>query len=405
MKRIVVLVAAIAALVVLFAAWIGSDRAAAQRVFDKYSVENTSDDGFSLAFRYLQRTGHRAARLDHTLAPRAAAANGVVFRFGTIVQPLVFEEEEDEDDDKDKKATKADPKKKPEPKKKPAEMPKRISPLLTPEEEAWVRGGGRLVMGVSEGGIERHDIQAKSADKVFPLWPGLDKIALPEGSAFLGTAVPAHMVTLYAAANEPVIVRQTIGAGDVIAIAAPAIFRNAALRHGNHLELLAALAGKRPVYFDETIHGLGAAEGALDLLESWGLGPFLLLALATALLVFWRRAKRVGAPEYDDRDVRSDAVDLVASLGALYRKSMTDAEALGLYRDTLTRTVAANTGLRGDALHRRVSALTRGRTPAGDAKLSAAAMRRHLEAINEGFRSMEGRRRKRAAGETHADSR
>ena len=394
MKRVIALVAAIVAIVVVFAVWIGGDRAAAERVFDRYSVENTSDDGLSLAYRYLQRSGHRATRLERALYPRSAAANGVVFRLGTIRKPFDFEEDEDE---------------KPKDKKKIAvsKKSKRVSPLLTAEEEAWVRGGGRLVLGFDgdSGPLDTRGVTQKSARKVFPQWPGVDTIALRGGRAFAAATLPARMITLYEAANQAVIVRQAIGAGDLIVMAVPDVLQNGALGSGNHLELLAAMTGDRPVYFDETIHGLAAADGAVALLKEWGLGPFLLLAMGTGVLIFWRRAARIGAPEDDHRELRSDAVDLVASLGALYRRAMSDGEALTLYRETLVRSVAAHTGLRGDALHRRVSEITRGTTPAGETKLSAAALRRHLQTLNEGFRSLEGRRVRRAPGEQNANHR
>lgn len=392
MRGAAVLVAAIAAVVVVFAAWIGSDRAAAKRVFDRFSIENTSDDGLSLAFRYLQRTGHRTTRLDRALRPRAAAANGVVFRIGPAARPLAFQDDEEDE--------------KPAVKKPAATKPKRIAPLLTADEEAWVRGGGRLILGYDSGSPDVRGVTVKSARKVFPQWAGVDAIVLPQARALAASFLPPHAITLYEAANEPVIARLPAGAGDVIIIAAPEILENDALRGGNHLELLTAMTGSRPVYFDETIHGLEAGGGAMELLQEWGLGPFLLLALATGVLLFWRRAARIGAAEDDHRELRSEAVDLVASLGALYRKAMTDAEALASYRETLVRTVAAQTGLRGDALHRRVAEITRHTTAAGEKKkISAASMRRYLDAINGGFRSLEGRRARRQSGAMHANHR
>ena len=44
----------------------------------------------------------------------------------------------------------------------------------------------------------------------------------------------------------------------------------------------------------------------------------LLLSALAALLYFWRNAKRLGPPEDDVRERRSDAIDLVGSLGTLY---------------------------------------------------------------------------------------
>ena len=69
---------------------------------------------------------------------------------------------------------------------------------------------------------------------------------------------------------------------------------------------------------------------------------------------------RVGPAEDDFRETRSDAIDLVGSLGALYERTTTEEQALALYRDSLTRTVAMQTGLRGEQLQKRVNDLTHG---------------------------------------------
>jgi hypothetical protein len=406
LRRTLPLVAVIGGFVVAFLVWIGNEKTVARRLFDRYSVENTSENGLSSAFRYLQLTGHRVTRFGRPVRTGLVAAKGVVFRIGGYRPWLIVSDEDTEEKKSDKNKSKNKSKNKKEDK---VARPKwrRTVPLISADEDSWIRGGGRLVIGVDADGssLELRDVSAKVATKTFPLWPGIDTIAPPNPRAFLSSAVPPRMTTLYAAAGEAAMVREAIGAGDVIITAVPEVFQNDVLGRKNHLELLTAMAGGRPVYFDETIHGLGSGEGALDLLRDWGLGPFLLLAAATGVLVFWRKAKRIGAPEDDHRETRSEAVDLVRSLGALYRKSMTDADALAAYRETLVRTVAANTGLRGEALYRRVGELTRGDTAAGETRLSAARLRRHLKAINEGFRSLERRRAVRASGEIDANHR
>jgi hypothetical protein len=123
------------------------------------------------------------------------------------------------------------------------------------------------------------------------------------------------------------------------------------------------------------IHGIVSDDGALALMKEWNLGPFLLLLGLAATLVFWRAGKRIGHADDDHRETRSDAVDLVRSLGALYKDVTTETQALALYHDSLTRTVAHTSGLRGDALHKRVEELTGGG--------------RTLDAINEGFSKIE----------------
>ena len=50
-----------------------------------------------------------------------------------------------------------------------------MTPLLTPEEEEWVRGGGRLVLAtaVPLGPLEIRGGKNGIAAKVFPIWPGV----------------------------------------------------------------------------------------------------------------------------------------------------------------------------------------------------------------------------------------
>src|SRR6185503_13692775 len=142
----------------------------------------------------------------------------------------------------------------------------------------------------------------------------------------------------------------------------------------------------RPVYFDEVPHGIVSDDGALALLKEWNLGPFLVLLVVIAALVFWRAGRRIGAAEDDYRDTRSDAIDLVRSLGALYDEVTSNAAAIALYHDALTRTVASQSGLRGDALRKRVDDLTGGLTPPPKhASMPAAIFKRDLDRINEGF--------------------
>jgi len=117
-------------------------------------------------------------------------------------------------------------------------------------------------------------------------------------------------------------------------------------------------------------------------MKEWNLGPFLALCVLATALLFWRHGRRVGPPEEDFRDTRSEAVDLVQSLGALYHDVTPEQQALELYRDALTRTVAMQTGLRGDTLKTRVAELLGGTAATG--KFNG-----QLNAINEAFRKLE----------------
>lgn len=380
MRRALPLVAAILCFFAGALIWLGGSRVVSRRAFDQLSSLNTSDDGLSLARAYLSR-GRRVALLTSPLAPGRVEPNAVVIRTGYVasVGAAQYEESDDDEEDAKKPTTKALP-----------------PPLLTQPEEEWVRRGGRLM--IAGAPLPTINITDRIARKVFPIWNGVDTIALPERSAFQTSDLRRGMHVLYAAGRDTVLAREIVGRGEVILVAEPDLFDNRNLGTGNHLALLAAIAGSgRPVWFDEYVHGLISDAGVIALLREWGLGPLLVLLGLAALLIFWRNSKRIGSAEDDYRDTRSDAVDLVSSLGALYDRSMTDAEAIALYHEALTRSVAAHTGLRGEALQKRVAELTNYlAVPRGDQKLPRPVFQRMLTTINDAFRALE-------PGGLHAD--
>lgn len=349
MKRALPLLLAIAAFFAVGVVWIISDRRASERVYDEFSSANTSDSGLSQAYAYLARRG-KAAMLTRPLGRKPIEANAVVFR---VVHELpVYFDPEDLDE-------------------KQYGPPKpRENPLLSDADDAFVRRGGRVILATHMGALPTGSPTAKTAVKVFPIWPGVDTLAVPElTSSFL--ELRARMHAVFVSGDRVIVARERIGDGDLFVIAWPEIFQNAQLANAHHLALLVALAGKRPVYFDEVLHGIASGDGSLELMKDWNLGAFLVMLCAVALLVFWRAGRRVGPPEEDHRETRSDAIDLVRSLAALYRDVTKKHEALRLYHEALTRTVAHTSGLRGDALRKRVDDLTGGR--------------RTMMGINEGF--------------------
>ncbi|MEA2569637.1 MAG: hypothetical protein QOI24_1638 [Acidobacteriota bacterium] len=376
----------IAAIVIYFVAalvWLALDRRVPRQAFDDLSSESTSGKGVSLAYKYLS-----AAQLTRPVDANVIPHEAVVFRLVEERAPLFFRDDIPEDEEDDNLTDKSRQKKPLHPKK-----PKVVAtPLLSDEEEEWVRRGGRFVLGVGSayGPLEVRGLTFKTARKAFPIWRGIDEVTLPEPRGLSGDPLRrAH--ALYVAGNDTVIARQPIGGGDLILFATPEMFTNEHLGTGNHLALLTALAGaKRPVFFDELPHGLAGDTGFVAMLKEWNLGPFLLLLLVISAVVFWRGGRAIGEREDDYRETRSDAVDLVASLGALYDRSITPGEALTLYHHELTRAVAASSGLRGDALHKRVAELTGGiAVPHKHAKVSPENFQRILQTLNDSFRRIE----------------
>jgi hypothetical protein len=376
MRRALPLLLAVAAFFIAALLWIGSKRVASH-AFRPGSALNTSSTGTSLAYAYFRRLG-QGNLLTTPLRSGAIPGNAVVFR----VDASDAEDVDDEDESEDKKT-------------------KVVPFFLAPADEDFVRSGGRLVIANHDfgGTIEvRHDA-GKVASKVFPIWPGVDSLSLPEPLGLAPRSLPRGMHTIFAGNGEAVVARQTIGAGDVIIVSEAKIFENLHLSADHHLALLFSLAADhRPVYFDEYAHGVASDDGVLALMTEWRLGPLLILGGIAALFTFWRNARRVGLPDAEERDTRSDAVDLVASLGALYDRSMSNHDAIALYRAALERTVAAQSGLRGDALHKRVADLTHGLVPGAGEKHAFA---HQLNAINDAFRTLE----RTAKGGQHANHR
>jgi len=369
------LLLAVAAFFIAGAIWINSSRVASH-TFEAGSALNTSPEGTSLAYAYL---GHRGMVNLLTTSFRGAGVprNAVIFRLDVDDDDSSIDDDEDPSDKKTRLKT--------------------PPPLIMPAEEEFVRGGGRLVIaGLSS--IPTRNVAGKTASKVFPLWPGVDTLSLPETVGFAPRSLPRGMHTIFASNGESVVARQIIGGGDVVVISVPEMFENQHIAAGHHLALLTALAERRPVYFDEYAHGVASDDGALALMTEWLLGPLLILLGIAALFTFWRNARRLGPPDAEERDTRSDAIDLVASLGALYARSMSNSDAIALYRAALERTVAAQSGLRGDALHKRVADLTHGLVPGADEK---HAFDRQLNVINDAFRTLE----RTARGGQHANHR
>lgn len=363
MKRALPLVLALLMFAVGSVVWIVTDRRALQRVYDDYSSANTSKDGLSLAFGYLAKT-RKVAMLTRPLGREPIEENAVVFRIAEQM-PRFFDPED------------LDPKQFGPPR------PKRL-PLLSAKDEAFVHGGGRVVLSARGGMLDTTTATNTEARKVLPVWPAVAKLELDkETQVFL--APRPRMIPLFIAGSHMVLGRERIGKGELYVLSAPELLRNEQLMR--NLALLAALAGDgRPVYFDEVLHGITRGDGALALMKEWNLGPFLLMLAAAALLVFWRGGRRVGPAEDDARETRSDAVDLVRSLGALYHEVTSDTEAIALYHDALTRAVAHSSGLRGEALRNRVDELTGSLVPPqGAAHLPRVTFTRQLGAINSGF--------------------
>jgi hypothetical protein len=275
-------------------------------------------------------------------------------------------------------------------------------PLLDDDERVFVLGGGRIVLAldlgwgdVSPREVDRH----VPVEKAHPAWPGVDRLQPDPLRVLRGRGLVASHA-IFVAGASPVVSRMPYGRGDVVLLACPEVLRNDRLDLADHLALLEALAGRgRAVYFDELVHGAPWQPGLLQLVLAWGLGPSVLLLGLAAAAAAWRGRTRLGPPADLHAATRSEAVDLVESVGALYRRTLRRSEAIGLYHRHLVRQVARTEGVHGEALEARLRRLTGSRHGAeplpagGEADLSSAELRRRLAVLNHAFEELTRERR------------
>jgi uncharacterized protein DUF4350 len=329
-------------------AWVHHQSARSVSELEAGSSLDASPRGASLAYAYLERRPEGAERLRRLLDVDTVAPSATVFRLrpGTVV------------------------------------------PAPTTGEEQWMARGGRLVLALDERSPAVAKVSAAAVAKVYPLWPGVDRLVPAVWRSLHGSRL-AEGHAVFVAGEAPLVARVPRGRGELILMAAPEILENARLGQADHLALLSALAGGRRAYFDERAHGFGAEDaGIFELLAGWGLGPLLVVLGLLAVAAYWRARARLGPPDADTADLRSEAVDLVDSLGSLYHRSLPGEAALDLYRGWLARAVSLRTGLKGTALDRRVAELA-GAAPsprAAQGMLGEAELRRRLQQLNDAFR-------------------
>ena len=422
-------------------------------IFAPFSVFNTAPEGMSQAYEYLRRRSPDAAVeiLGRAIDGQDLPSDGVVFRVATgwtdigsleaLFERLEEELEEEleeaegeEDSDADAE-TEADgksdapddgleadgtaesaeteteietetsetvdpseqdaPTESDDPGQEPSEW--QMPGALSPRAVEWVRAGGRLVIGF-EGkveGLATEDHTEKRSEgvqyKVFPLWPEVQLLDPPIPRTLHGDVLgQSHAVLLWN--DAPLLSRWPLGRGEVIWLATPEILQNQHLRFADHLALLQALAGsERTVYFDETLHGTQHGTGTLFLLGRWRLIPWLLLWMLACLAVWWRHARAVGPAEDPYRERRSEAVDMVDSLAALYGRALRRRDALQLYHHAFVEQVGWRLGLQGEDAERKAEEFLGGPLAVGlgSRDISHGDLQRQLQRINEGFRRIE----------------
>jgi hypothetical protein len=390
--------------------WLARDKRTKREAFPDYSAYNTGLDGLSLARAYLkEREGAgKVSTLTRTVGRAGLEADAVILRVRPTESTFRTKRDmdppdADEDNEKEKKkgglvgwvrslfGTSA---------------PKRTD-YLTPEEVAWVTGGGRLIIAADRDyeAIEVEAGERGRVDKVYPAFAGVETIMPRVRRRLAGTPLK-EMHTVFALGEGPLIARRRIGDGDVIVMACPEIFQNRVLGKADHLALLDALGGTgRHVYFDEYVHGMASRIGALEIVRGWGFGALVVIGALACVAAFVRVRRRIGPPEDDFRDTRTEAVDFVDSLAELYGRALRRIEALALYEESFRRAAAVSTGIRGKALDARVASLTKGLNvptnlsaalAASDRRvrdMSVQEFNRYLRGLNQAFGRLEHAKR------------
>jgi len=365
-------------------AWLSSDPALRRRGYVPGCSLSTAPEGTSLARSYLSARGVSVETLTRPLSVASLPANAVLFR---IAAPA----------SRDSYVSVNIPETEPEEGAKPDESKARdangpdggvatastigtaeagVGRFLTEAEEAFATAGGRLVL------LQRGDRAEGPLRKVLPLLPGVRSLD-PADASVLPKAALIDVQPVFGRDTAPTIARRVIGKGEAWLLSDPEIFYNARLGNADHLKLLVALAGPdRPVFFDEQIHGLREEGGVLGLLRQWGFGPALLFAALALLAVYWRGAVTIGPTADVWRDLRGDSVDLVDAMAALYRRALSPAQALHLYRARFVYEIALRRSVSDQRAEALLPELAPGlNLPPAEERISESEFRRHLNTL------------------------
>lgn len=329
MKWLPVFAAGLFAVITLV--WLAQDPAVSRELHGAGSSLDLDDQGTSRLRAYLAGpAGLRVATLARPLGHELLPADGVVFRIHPQNVELLLRALRSAMHDGD------------------AGKPLPVADLgiLSPDEERWISNGGRLVLAIDEPYRGLKPVStATTPQTVLPLADGTWSLAPLHGRALAGAALE-QAVAVVVAGDQPVLLRQRIGNGDLWLLATPEVWSNQQLATSDHLALALALAGHRPVWFDESVHGLDRDVGPLELAQRWGLGPLLLLGLLAGVLHVWRHGRILGPVADPWSDHRSEAIDGIAALAVLYGRALTDRALLALFQQRLVRETSFRLGVR-----------------------------------------------------------
>jgi hypothetical protein len=156
------------------------------------------------------------------------------------------------------------------------------APPYEPPEAFW-----DLSVGVEddEPGQDRHSVPAVGSHEISSTWP---EVAW-HGSIFFEKFSESWKV-IYRRNDKPVIIERSIGAGSIVICADTYFLSNEAMvtETTRNTQLLAWLAGKPRIVFDETHLGLENRQGVASLAREHGLTSLFFVLLAIAGLYIWK---------------------------------------------------------------------------------------------------------------------
>jgi hypothetical protein len=249
-----------------------------------------------------------------------------------------------------------------------------LGPRLPLEEqemkglEAWVRGGGILVLaddavgrrgsGDSAGGpASTFGLQLRVRGRAGTLQPAFPspyaagvRAIQPTGWVRFERGSSEGWAPLFGDGSGDVLVIKRLGRGRLIALADPGIFSNARLEVADHarlaLNIVQTHAKGGVVLLDEFHHGHGPERGLSGYLRGTAVPWMLLQAGLTFLILLLARGTRFGAPVPSVEPARASSLEYVGALGDLYRRAGARRLAAEALAASLRRTLAAALGSR-----------------------------------------------------------
>jgi len=160
-----------------------------------------------------------------------------------------------------------------------------------PDEEDDAHKSPGSILGLSLGGEDDdswrqlRDTPAKGADEISSDWPAVKWL----GRVYFKELSDDWKV-IYRRGDKPVIIEKTIGAGSIVICADTYFLSNEAMIDptARNPQLLAWLASKPAIIFDETHLGVVSSEGIASLARDHGLAHLFFVLLVIAGLYIWK---------------------------------------------------------------------------------------------------------------------